>query len=101
MCSIFSDLITSTMKSELGLPARCGMSFGTPVSPAICCTDGGIALDKPLTSAAVVPGVAACALVDAAAPATATPAKNFRRLTSGRDCFFAIMLLLVPRCGDV
>src|SRR5262245_46835069 len=90
MCSIWSDLITSTMKSELGLPARCGMSFGTAVSLAICCTLGGTAAGRRFTSAAVVPGVAALAtLVDAAAPATAAPARNLRRLTSGRDVFRA------------
>src|SRR5262249_43206066 len=84
MCSILSDLITSTMKSELGLPARCGISFGTAVSLAICCTLGGTAAGSRFTSAAVVPGVAALAtLVDAAAPATAAPARNLRRLTSG------------------
>src|SRR5258705_1197356 len=84
MCSILSDLITSTMKSELGLPARCGISFGTAVSLAICCTLGGTAAGSRFESAAVVPGVAALAtLVDAAAPATAAPARNLRRLTSG------------------
>src|SRR6476646_2646504 len=84
MCSILSDLITSTMKSELGLPARCGISFGMAVSLAICCTLGGTAAGSRFTSAAVVPGVAALAtLVDAAAPATAAPARNLRRLTSG------------------
>jgi len=59
MCSILSDLITSTMKSEFGLPARCGMSFGTAVSLAICCT---LRLDRGrgnrFTSAAPVPGAA-------------------------------------------
>src|SRR5262245_1604940 len=90
MCSICSDLITSTMKSELGLPARCGISFGTAVSLAICCTLGGTAAGSRFTSAAVVPGVAALAtVVDAAAPATAAPARNLRRLTSGWDAFRA------------
>src|SRR5215510_13138003 len=96
MCSIWSDLITSTMKSELGLPARCGISFGTAVSLAICCTLGGTAAGSRFTSAAVVPGVAALAtLVDAAAPATAAPARNLRRLTSGWDVLRAMGFLLI------
>src|SRR5215510_8438708 len=96
MCSILSDLITSTMKSEFGLPARCGMSFGTAVSLAICCTLGTTAFGSRFTSAAVAPGVAALAtLVDAAAPATAAPARNLRRLTSGWDDFRAMGFLLI------
>src|SRR5262245_40540459 len=88
--------MTSTMKSELGLPTRCGISFGTLVSAAICCTEGCTAEGSRLTSAAVVPGVAALAAVaDAVAPATATPARNFRRLTSGRGSFLAIRFLLL------
>src|SRR5882724_4299517 len=75
MCSIFRDLITSTMKSEFGLPARCGMSFGTAVSLAICCMLGGAAEGNRFTSAA---------------PATAAPARKFRRFTSGREFFRAI-----------
>src|SRR5262245_7065374 len=83
--------MTSTMKSEPGLPARCGMSLGTLVSAAICWAVGGSAEGSRFTSAAVVPGVAALAVVaDAAAPATATPARNLRRLTSGRESFLAI-----------
>src|SRR5262245_11261099 len=79
------------MKSEPGFPARCGISFGTAVSAAIWCAVGITAEGSRLTSAAVVPGVAALAAVaDAAAPATATPARNFRRLTSGRESFRAI-----------
>src|SRR5712671_2898650 len=82
------------MKSEFGLPARCGMSFGTAVSLAICCTLGGTAEGNRFTSAAPAPG-AACALVTvAAAPATAAPARKFRRFTSGlasgREFFRAI-----------
>src|SRR6266700_557282 len=101
MCSILSDLITSTMKSELGLPARCGISFGTAVSLAICCTLGGTAAGSRFTSAAVGPGVAALAtLVDAAAPATAAPASNVRRLTSGREPFRAMIYAKMQRCGE-
>src|SRR5262249_23319370 len=80
------------MKSEPGFPARCGISFGTAVSAAIWCAVGMIAEGSRLTSAAVVPGVAALAAVaDAAAPATATLARNLRRLTLGRDSFLAIV----------
>src|SRR5215467_12367248 len=81
--------MTSTMKSELGLPTRCGISFGTAVSVATWCAIGSIAAGSRFTSAAVVPGVAALAAV-ADAPATATPARNLRRLTSGRGFFRAI-----------
>src|SRR5262249_6752130 len=101
MCSILSDLITSTMKSELGLPTRCGISFGTAVSLAICCTPGGTAAGSRFTSAAVIPGVAALAtLVDAAAPATAAPARNLRRLTSGWERLRAMVSSKLPRCGE-
>src|SRR5215468_7186623 len=89
---MFSDLMTSTMKSEFGLPARCGMLFGTLVSAAIWWAVGGSAEGSRFTSAAVVPGVAALAAV-ADAPATATPARNLRRLTSGRESFRAISYL--------
>src|SRR5258707_11970219 len=77
------------MTSEWGLPARCGISFGTAVSVATWCAIGSIAAGSRFTSAAVVPGVAALAAV-ADAPATATPARNLRRLTSGREFFRAI-----------
>src|SRR5215813_6569041 len=101
MCSIWSDLITSTMKSEFGLPARCGISFGMAVSLAICCTLGGTAAGSRFTSAAVVPGVAALAtLVDAAAPATAAPARNLRRLTSGWERLRAMGFLQNAARGE-
>src|SRR5258706_15869726 len=90
MCSIFRDLITSTMKSEFGLPARCGKSFGTAVSLAICCTLGGTAEGNRFTSAEPAPGPACALLTVAAAPATAAPARKFRRFTSGREFFRAI-----------
>ena len=70
----------------MGLPTRCGISFGTAVSVATWCAIGSIAAGSRFTSAAVVPGVAALAAV-ADAPATATPARNLRRLTSGREFF--------------
>jgi hypothetical protein len=65
------------------------MSFGTAVSAATWWAIGSTAVGSRFTSAAVVPGVAALAAV-ADAPATATPARNLRRLTSGRDSFRAI-----------
>src|SRR5262245_11908106 len=77
------------MKSELGLPARRGISFGTAVSVATWCAIGSTAAGSRFTSAAVVPGVAALAAL-ADAPATATPARNLRRLTSGRASLRAI-----------
>src|SRR5437867_6702848 len=93
------------MKSELGLPARCGISFGMAVSVATWWAIGSTAAGSRLTSAAVVPGVAALAAV-ADAPATATPARNLRRLTSGRESFRAIsqpplkVITALGRAGD-
>src|SRR3954463_15584889 len=90
MYSIFVDLITSTMKSEPGRPARCGISFGTPVSVAIWCAVGGSAAGIFAAPAGGVAAFVTVAAVVAEAPATATPARNFRRLTSGRGSFRAI-----------
>src|SRR5262249_33288745 len=77
------------MKSELGLPARCGISFGTAVSVAIWWAIGSTAAGRRFPSAAVVPRAPPLAAL-ADAPATATPARNLRRLTSGREPFRAI-----------
>src|SRR5262249_6854389 len=64
-------------------------------------TLGGTAAGSRFTSAAVVPGVAALAtLVDAAAPATAAPARNLRRLTSGWERLRAMVSSNLPRCGE-
>src|SRR5712691_13024815 len=94
-----SDLITSTMKSELARPATGFISFTTPASAAIWRAVGRAADGM---RPAPTGGVAALApLFDAvtAAPATATPAKNFRRLTSGRKSFRAIATSLKCRAG--
>src|SRR6516165_5554747 len=96
-----SVLITSTMKSEPATPPMRGNSFGVPVSAAATCIEGGSAEGR--GAGAVSDGVAEVALFAAggvtavAAPATATPVKNLRRLKSGRGSlrvvFFAIMEL--------
>src|ERR1019366_2588967 len=95
MYSMPVERITSTMKSEPARPPSGDASFGTSVSIAICCAVGrsteGIL-------AAATGGVAALATSGGeatvvAAPATATPARNFRRLTSGRGLFRAISFL--------
>src|ERR1700686_262180 len=89
------ERITSTIKSEPARPPNGDASFGTSVSIAICCALGRSA-DGIL--AAPTGGVAASATsggeaTGVAAPATATPARNFRRLTSGRGSFRAIWFL--------
>src|ERR1700726_3891242 len=89
------ERITSTMKSEPARPPNGEASFGISVSTAICCAVGRNAEG---ILAAPMGGVAALATSGGeatvvAAPATATPARNFRRLTSGRGFFRAILFL--------
>src|SRR5882724_1555954 len=85
-----SVLMTSTMKSEPATPPIRGSSFGIPVSAAATCIEGGSADGS---RAGAAPGVVAAfatgGVTAVAAPATATPAKNLRRLTSGRGSFRA------------
>src|SRR4051794_18865119 len=86
-------LMTSTMKSEPARPPSGDISLGTSVSAAICCADGGRTVGN---FALAVGGVAALPLVleaVTAAPVTATPARNFRRLTSEGGSFRAISSL--------
>src|SRR5581483_1598087 len=96
-----SVLSTSTMKSEPARPATGFISLTTPASAAICFAVGRTAEG---TRAALTGGGAALAPVAvAAAPVTATPARNLRRLTSGRASFRAIPTSLVdeaPAPGD-
>src|SRR5258708_441786 len=97
-----SVLITSTMKSEPATPPMRGNSFGVPVSAAATCQVGGSADGArgggEALGVAVVAASATGGATPVAAPATATPAKNLRRLTSGRGSLraesFAIMELL-------
>src|SRR5260370_42139888 len=96
---ISSVLITSIMKSEPATPPMRGSSFGVPVSAAATCQVGGSAEGTRAGGAAlgVVAVVAASAtggVTAVAAPATATPAKNLRRLTSGRAAFRAESLAI-------
>ena len=88
--------MTSTMKSEPALPAIRDRSLpGVPVSAAIVRSVGGSAEGSrgaTLVGAAFAPFCAA--VVAVAAPATATPARKLRRLTSGRGFF-------VPWCSPV
>ena len=73
-----------------------GNSFGVPVSAAATCMVGGSAegrrgalMDASVVAAAFAAGGASAVV----APATAAPAKNLRRLTSGRGCFRAMGFL--------
>src|SRR5215475_2588438 len=90
-------LMTSTMKSEPGTPPIRGSSFGVAVSAIATCMVGGSAEGRRGGTLAGVPAVvaafAAGGVTALAAPATATPARNLRRLTSGRGCFRAIEFL--------
>src|SRR5215510_2576300 len=82
--------MTSTMKSEPARPTIGFTSVTTLASSAIWCAVGRTAEG---ILAAAVGGVAAFAtLADAAAPATAAPARNLRRLTSGRESLRAILV---------
>src|SRR5262245_52684011 len=86
-----SVLMTSTMKSEPGTPLIRDCSFGgVPVSAAATCMLGGSAEGRRAGAASgAIAGVApfATGATVVAAPATATPARNLRRLTSGRGSF--------------
>src|SRR5262249_37847092 len=90
-------LMTSTMKSEPGTPPMRGSSFGVAVSATATCMVGGSAggrgggrLGGALRWCAAPP---AGGLPAVPPPATATPARNLRRLTSGRGCFRAMEFL--------
>src|SRR5262249_6981976 len=90
-------LMTSTMKSEPGTPPMRGSSFGVAVSATATCMVGGRAGGRGGGTLggvlAVVAARAAGGVPALAAPATATPARNLRRLTSGRGCFRAMEFL--------
>ncbi len=90
-----SVLITSIMKSEPGTPPMRGNSFGVPVSAAATCIVGGSADGRRGGTVSVDVAVAPFAtggVTAVAAPATATLARNLRRLTSGRCSFRAMKL---------
>src|SRR5262245_39196289 len=73
-----SDLITSTMKSEPGMPAGFAEICGVPVSAAATAAEGRNADGRGAFS--MIGEVAALAPSEAlAAPANATPARNLRR----------------------
>src|SRR5215472_7381729 len=90
-------LMTSTIKSEPGTPPMRGSSFGVAVSATATCMVGGSAEGRRGGALAGVLAVVAAPVAGGvtalAAPATATPARNLRRLTSGRECFRAIEFL--------
>src|SRR6266545_3946665 len=95
---MFSVLITSTMKSDPSGTCALGSACGVPTSAAATAPEGGSAegLARPAPIGNVVVEVAALAMLcgtatAVAAPATATPAKNFRRFTSGRGSFRAMV----------
>src|SRR5215831_13693089 len=89
-------LMTSTMKSEPGTPPMRGSSFGVAVSATATCMVGGSAEGRrggAFVGALAVVAAPAGGVTAVAAPATATPARNLRRLTSGRGCLRAMEFL--------
>src|SRR5258705_450198 len=85
-----SDLMTSTMKSDPAGPLPRLGSCGVPTSAAATLAEGGSAGSIGLGAGAAkdVAGDAPCAVT--AAPATAAPDRNLRRLTLGSPCRLAI-----------
>src|SRR5260370_37882577 len=89
-------LMTAAMKSEPGTPPIRGSSFGVAVSAIATCMVGGSAdgrrgavMDASVAAAAFAAGGASAVV----APATAAPARDFRRLPSGRGWFRAMWVL--------
>src|SRR5438094_4294834 len=90
-----SVLMTSTMKSEPGVPPMRDVdnSFGVPLSAAATCAVGGSA--EGIRAGTLVEAVVAALAggVALAALATATPARNLRRLTAACGCLRLINVL--------
>ena len=82
MYSIFSDLMTSSMKSEPGTPAWAPWDFGVR-SSAAAATAVGLSADGRRTASERADGIAAASAVGIAVAALeiATPAMNLRRST--------------------
>src|SRR5262245_15350664 len=84
--SIPNDLITSTMKSELGIPAAGTVTFGVPLSAAATAAVGRTAEGRRMSAftsdeAAVAAFTCSGALV---VPATAKPVRKLRRFNRVR-----------------
>src|SRR4030081_2535746 len=97
-----SDLMTSTIKSEPAGPLPRLGSCGVPTSAAATLAEGGSAdgsragsIGLGAGAAKEVAGAAPCAVT--AAPATAAPDRNLRRLTLGSPCRLAIKNLPAGR----
>src|ERR1700742_3982195 len=95
------DLMTSTMKSDVGIPEPCSGASGVPVSAAAPFADGRRA-DGFAGSAAVGAGAAMALLsrsvTAVTAPAAATVPKKLRRLTPRRDTLSDMNISLIPNC---
>src|SRR5262245_24610090 len=87
--------MTSTMKSEPGTPPmrEVDNSFGVPVSAAATCAVGGSAEGARAEALVEAVGAALAGGAALAAPATATPARNLRRLTAAPGCLRRINFL--------
>src|SRR5262249_34356602 len=87
--------MTSTMKSEPGTPPMRDVdnSFGVPVSAAATCAVGGSAEGARAGALVEAVGAALAGGAALAAPATATPARNLRRLTAACECLRLIYFL--------
>src|ERR1700688_2551110 len=80
--------MTSTMKSEPGVPSACTDTFGAPVSAAATAAEGRSAEGRmaAVGAAAEVAALAASSGGAAlSAPVTATPARNLRRSNLVRE----------------
>src|SRR5712671_5334662 len=101
-----SDLMTSTMKSDPAGPLPRLGSCGVPTSAAATLAEGGSAdgsragsIGLGAGAAKDVAGDAPCAVT--AAPATAAPDRNLRRLTLGSPCRLAMKNLPAGRPAGV
>src|SRR5882672_605399 len=82
-----SVLMTSTMKSEPGMPLTLASSRGVPVSAAATFAEGGSADGARGSGLSAAPAGRGAIAV---APAAITPVRNCRRPFFGNDCLRVI-----------
>src|SRR6266511_714194 len=85
-----SVLMTSTMKSDPGMPFTRASSLGVPVSAWATCIEGGSA-DGTRGAGAVSAARATGGVIAVAAPAATNPARNLRRAAFGPGSLRAIV----------
>src|SRR6266850_1497217 len=84
-----SVLITSTMKSDPGVPLTRASSRGVPVSASAALPEGGSA--EGALGACATRSAERAGAIAVAAPAATTPVRNLRRSAFGPVCLFAIV----------